>query len=229
MSALQRAAQLAHWRSAAMARRVEEASRIISDAARTAGGRVYVTFSGGKDSSVLLHLAHQLLGPIEARIILWPESDVISNFGQVLDGWRQRWPGVTIREVHLFRDSVGDAVADRWDALHDDGGAYLIGLRADESRARMMTLKAHGVIHRMASGLLRVAPLAWWRTADVAAYTTAHDLPLLDNYVQGGFGERTSTRVPREQVRDQFLFELRTRDPQGYNQLVLMYPDLCGR
>lgn len=210
-----------------MARRVAEASGVITQAAAQSGGRLYVAFSGGKDSSVMLHLAHQILGPVEARIILWPESDIISNFGAVISAWRERWPGVAIREVHLYREDSGDTVSDRWDALHDECRAYLIGLRADESRARLITLKTHGVMYRTVAGLLRASPLAWWRTADVAAYTIAKDLPVLDNYAAGGFKERTSTRVPREEVRDRFLFELKQRDLSGYNRLLRLYPEIA--
>lgn len=226
MTLIQRAAHLAHAHSAAMKRRIQEASLCTEQGLAQTVGEPYVAFSAGKDSAAMLHLVHRLLGPVQARIILWPESDLVSNFTAILHQWRARWSAIDLRVVQMHRGGVADAVADRWDAIHDDRGTFFTGLRADESRARRMTLRSHGTVYRMKTGRLRVAPLAWWTSADVAAYVVSNDLPTLDNYLQGGFAERTATRVPRKQVRERFLEELRARDPQGFNRLVLMYPEL---
>lgn len=216
----------AYARMPSHAKRVDEARRCVEVALEKCA-QPYVAFSCGKDSAAMLHMVQQFVPGIEARFIRWTESELLDDFERVIREWQARGINLTILDLH--RDSIFERGGDRWQQLQElspcDG--YFIGLRAEESRARRMTLKAHGDIYRMANGLLRISPLAWWKTEDVAAYTVTHDLPTLNAYVTDGFDQRTSARVPREEVRSESLTALRIRDPQRWNLLCAKYPEVA--
>jgi predicted phosphoadenosine phosphosulfate sulfurtransferase len=204
-------------------RRVAEAEAVVA-AALARCARPYVAFSGGKDSAALLWLARRAAPAIPARILLWPESHLLGDYDAVLAAWAARGPAV--EPLRLTRASLAERAPERWGRLHAAGGhdAVLVGLRMDESRVRRISLARWGAIHQPAAGPLRVAPLMRWTTLDVAAAIEAHDLPCLSVYREEGYASRTSTRIPREAVRDRALADLRARDPAAWAALRQVYP-----
>lgn len=204
-------------------RKVEAAKAIIDKALSM--GRFYVAWSCGKDSSAMLHLARSVKCDIEARFIRWTESQMLDDFERVVSWWQSQGLNLTILDLH--RESLDDKVKSRWSILEAlslvDG--YFIGFRAGESRGRKMTLAKDGTIYRRNDGMIRVCPLAWWSTIDVASYTLQNGIPILDAYAKDGFDQRTSARVPRESVRHMALADLRNRDIGRFNQLCAAYPE----
>jgi len=77
------------------------------------------------------------------------------------------------------------------------------------------------------AGIYRICPLADWRLADVAAYIITRGIPLPGGY-EGGFGERTTTRLARRPVV-QFgqLATLRARHPEAYFTIIRRWPELA--
>lgn len=225
MNSMEILAAKAHATRAAYRRKIEQAQEIIDSGFRACSSP-YVAFSCGKDSSVLLHLVQRVYPSIEARFIRWTESQLLDDFERVIGEWRQR--SINLQILDLHRASINDKGGDRWGQLQQlspcDG--FFIGLRSQESKARKMTLAVHGTVYRMAAGLVRIAPLAWWNTDDVAAYCVQHQLPLLDAYQADGFNQRTSARVPREIVRSEALHALKVRDPQRWALLCQQYPEV---
>src|SRR5690606_35387770 len=148
----------------------------------------------------------------------------IGDFEAVVDAWRRRGQQVTV--VRLDRPSLGESVAGRWQNLHGDADAVFVGLRADESRARGLTLRHHGTIHQPAEGPLRICPIAWFGVRDVGALIALHDLPVLAAY-DHGLELRTTSRVPREAwgIRGRFLDELHERDPANWARLRARWPE----
>lgn len=208
-------------------RRVEHSRAILREALGAHPG-LYVAWSAGKDSAVCLELAREVRADIAARILTWPETRLLGDYDRVIAAWRER--GAHIEEVQLNRSRLSDSVANRWWTLHAEAPGYICGLRADESRVRRITLAKHGQVHLQTSGLrplLRVSPIAWWQTIDVAAFVVARDLPVLSVYSETpeGFDRRTSSRVPRESVRDDFFTDLQERDPAAMQALHALYPD----
>lgn len=205
-------------------RRVAQAQDIIAKSLEVCGNP-YVACSFGKDSSAMLHLVLCYAPSIEVRFLRWTESQMLDDFDRVIEWWLNR--GINLHIIDMHRDSIDEKAGDRWQKVEEfspcDG--YFIGLRADESRGRRITLSKDGEIYVRKDGMVRLAPLAWWRTIDVAAYTLAHDLPMLDAYNAGGFEQRTSARVPRESVRPNALSELKRRDIGRFNALVSKYPE----
>lgn len=190
---------------------------------------MYVAFSGGKDSAALLDLVIEQKPDTEARMLLWPESEVMADYDRVISAWRDR--GVRVSVLRLSRNSLDESVSDRWQSLAQmaPAGGVFVGLRADESRHRAIALARHGVVHRYVSGplagLVRAAPLAAWQTADVGAWISTRDLPVLDTYDVLGISARTSSRIPRGQARDQAMSQMAVARPWATTALRHIYPD----
>lgn len=215
-----------HAKLPGYSRRISEANRIIRGSLEQIDSP-YVACSFGKDSAVLLHLVLQFLPGVRVRFLRWSgETELINNFDSVIQQWVDRY-NINLEQVELSRETL-TAGKGRWSSIQHDADGYFVGLRADESRARKITLKSAGVIYKMKSGLVRVSPLAWWKTMDVAAYVLEHSLPLPDSYSAEGIGSRTSARIPRENwgIRDQFFIDLRQRDPAAASILVERFPEL---
>lgn len=222
---IKEAAYRARSLTAAYSRRIDEALAII-DRALDLCEAPYVACSFGKDSAVLLDLVRRRVPDIEARFIRWPETEYLGNYDEVIQAWRDRGANIVI--LDLQRASLDEKVSGRWKMLREmtptDG--VFIGLRAEESVARRTTLMVHGTLFQSKDGYRRISPLAWWRTIDVAAYITEHDLPTLDTYRQRGFSERTASRIPRAEVRGERLRQIRADDPQAWLGLVQIYPEV---
>lgn len=216
----------AHMRRCAYLRKVEQARHIINDGL-AACSLPYVAMSFGKDSAAMLHLVQQVRPDVEARFIRWTESQYLDDFERVIAEWQNHGINLSILDMH--RGSINENGGDRWEALQQLSPAdgFFVGLRAQENKnSRGMTLKVHGTVYRLANGLWRICPLAWWSTDDVAAYTIQHDLPMLDAYRADGFDKRTSARVPRATVRSEALHGLKVRDPSRFEKLCQAYPEV---
>ncbi|TCO70255.1 phosphoadenosine phosphosulfate reductase family protein [Rhodovulum euryhalinum] len=222
-----RKSALLNARLASHRRKVEKAEAVVKEAI-SIGKNPYVAFSCGKDSAAMLHLVLKHAPDTVARIILWDESKFIGDFDEVIDAWRAR--GARIEVLRLSRTSLLDKVSDRWEQLQsqDNHDMFFVGLRASESMARKNTLRRHGQLYLAASGLWRVCPLAWMTDMDIASIVETNDLPVLRVYKDHGYSERTATRVPREQVRGEFLSAIQERDPVRYLAFKRAFPELEG-
>lgn len=207
------------------ARKVAAAKEVIAETIAD-HPQCFVAYSGGKDSTALLWLAREVQPDIEARILLWPESELLGNFAEIIAAWREC--GANIRELHLTRSSVAEKNKDKWRRLNDlaPATAVFIGLRASESSQRRIALHRYGVVHRRSSdGRVRVCPLAWWSTHDIAAAIHANNLPMLNRYDES-IDVRTSTRVvARAGIGKRILHDMHERDPAAWARLRSIYPE----
>jgi len=183
----------------------------------------YVSFSGGKDSAVLLHLVRLVNPEIPARCLLWEKE---SRFLADYDSFFQKWGNV--ETVTLNRNTLADAANTRWAALENDSDAAFLGLREEESKGRRMTLRVHGRSFKRKDGRWRFCPLGRWTTAEITAYIVSRDLPILPAYETIGMDARTSTRIPRTSVREQALADLARYNPKGLVALRAQFPELCS-
>lgn len=78
----------------------------------------------------------------------------------------------------------------------------------------------------MASGRLRICPLARWRTEDVGAYIVARRLPLLAAYREEGLETRTTARLTGTAVRMGALVRLKMHHPDQYQIIIARWPEL---
>lgn len=188
----------------------------------------FVSCSFGKDSAVLLHMVMKHRSNIEARFIKWPESYLIYDFEKVIEAWIAL--GANVKILELTRESLNDKVRDRWlrlAAMNEADGSF-VGLRADESKGRRMTLISNGTVFKNKNGFYRICPIAFFNTEDVAAYIYQHNLPTLNIYKQEGFQKRTSSRIPRNDffIRQEMIQNLRLRDYSSFKKVLDMFPEI---
>lgn len=183
----------------------------------------YLACSFGKDSAVMLHLVLQQKPDIDVRFIRWKqETEFIDNYDEVIS----KWSGLKLTQVELSREFLSEKRTDRYDTVGYD--SYFIGLRSQESTARRITLKTHGTFYRNISGMVRISPLADWTEKEITAYVVSNDLPTLNTYKSDGFHSRTASRIPRADhgIRESFLADLKHRDFESYQKLLLKFPEI---
>lgn len=204
-------------------KRISQANKIISASLETCK-TPYVSCSFGKDSAVMLHLVLQHQPNIPVKFLRWRgETENIDCFDAVIDEWLIRC-NINLEQIELSRDSLSDNRSQRWSILHQGCDLIFIGLRAQESKQRRISLRRHGASHILKSGIVRSCPIAWWETHDVAAYVAEHKLPMLNTYELSIDG-RTSARVPRENynIRENFYDEMREINPDGLRALQQLF------
>lgn len=191
-------------------------------------GRVenpYVACSFGKDSAVMLHLILQQNPNIKVRFIRWKfETEFIDNYDEIIT----QWGAINLDQIEFSRDSLSDKRKDRYETKSYD--SYFIGLRKDESVARRITLKTHGLFYKNKADMIRISPLADWNEKDIASYMFSNKLPILNTYKNTGMTSRTASRIPREDfgIRQSFLIDLKQRDFTSYQNLINHFPEIIS-
>lgn len=167
-------------------------------------GPCYASFSGGKDSLVLLGLLSEasLLASIP---VVWLQANPKVNPDAILavDAAAERF-GIAIERRQYHSPWPGNITREKTEAVSSrnflqacavvdaDYGRRILGLRADESGVRKIRFRRWGL-----SSLNSCAPLGWWTIQDVYAYAAHHALPLCSVYAMfgGGRWERHTLRV----------------------------------
>lgn len=213
MDALEKAGFLAYARtSGVFAKRVREAREIISRALAVSS-HPYVAFSGGKDSTVMLHLVR------EQR----PETVAVYSHDEYTlpetDEYLASVPGVSMFASHvrhaawfcawddpsLLPDGVEWIEKERLtqDATqlyvwtHGYDGSF-VGLRAEENSRRRVAIKQRGTLYRPASwrGVWVCLPLAWWTWRDIWAYIVQNGVPY-----NRAYDRMSEMGIPRREQR----------------------------
>lgn len=227
---------LLHARLPAFARKVAQAERSISEALAVMQ-RPYVSFSGGKDSSVLLHLVRcqapecpailsddeWLLPETEALIAATPN---LIRVARPLEhaAWFTAWEH---GRSATLPDSAEWVDGSRWQWARDERGhdGVFLGLRADENARRRLYLRRFGPAHFSATHQMwHINPLAWWSVRDVWAYLHSREVPH-----NAAYDVLTRLGVPREQQR---VGPLAVERVLGYGQLAILkrgWPALWNR
>lgn len=190
-------ADLVHARLGAFGRRVERALDSIARAAEI--GRIGVSFSGGKDSTVTLDLVRRVCPDAPAAFF-----DSGSEYQSAVDLAKQlgvidQRPRLSLLELSRYSGWWGypdpvDAGCD-WDAkgiLIDEPSEVFVcrqrlsvialGLRGAESRGRSWNAKVRGDLYQSRDRTWRLCPLATWSTEDVWAYIASRALPYCAAY-----------------------------------------------
>lgn len=183
----------------------------------------YLACSFGKDSSVMLHLVLEYAPEIPVRFATHPETNLLDDYERVINWWKEQH---NINFVDVFCDGGFVKVKHHQRKMLDNGDwdSFFLGIRAEESKGRRISLKMHGDFHNLANGRTKICPLAWWKEKDVAAYIFANKLPLLDKYAFEGVEARTTSGIARTHLHETMV-SLRNRDLQRFNELIKLYPD----
>ncbi|HZT90321.1 MAG TPA: phosphoadenosine phosphosulfate reductase family protein [Stellaceae bacterium] len=255
MDALTRAGYLAHAQSVAYGRRLAETRRLLREAARL--GRPALMISGGKDSLVLSDIArHEFGNDVEGFFIdsgaehpaalaviealrqrswrietVYPERSIVEML-KLIGGLGYSGPEQLPGEWHWAgSDWKRILITEPAAAIRERGyPVTLLGLRADESRPRAMSMRRYGPIRTRRDGAVIACPLAWWTGADVMAYALAHNLPLSEIYLREGETSperrRTGTLLGDTSTRYGRWAELRHMWPDVWMRLIEIFPEM---
>lgn len=187
-------------------RRLEKTRLFIADCLSRCSNP-YVAWSGGKDSTVMLHLVMEQRPDIPA-VCIQSELDNPDNIEMIERATKEL--GVNLILIH--------PEASPWEILEKHGGPFgqvnvasseldkkcfyepinkavkehgfdaaFIGLRAEESRSRLMNRRVRGLSYRQKAGMQIFTPLADWTGRDIFAYTVTRELPMNKVYSKTKF------------------------------------------
>lgn len=174
----------------------------------------YVACSFGKDSAVMLHLILQHKKDIRVLFAVSDETFVIDNYDEVI----KLWGDINLSMLHCSRETDGRTHSSSKMSNYFDYDSYFVGIRAEESKNRRMSLKYQGLFYKKKDNKVRISPLADWTDKDIIAYIYANKLPLLDTYKVFSEKARTSSAVPTI-GRERMLSMLQKRDINAFNKL----------
>ncbi len=209
----------------------------------------YISFSGGKDSTVLLHLVRSQAPDLP---VVWSDAEweypetvafVDATATALAPGQLLRFSSVnTHTEGFTSWDSMRPWLrqphpAMRWEDKRVWGqragmGAVFLGLRAEESRERRLRLKQAGPLAWVAADQMGHAnPLAWWSVDDVWAYLLTQDVaynPVYD--ILSGLGiapryQRVGPLAQRRVLGYGSLATLQRGWPELFNRLAALWPE----
>lgn len=198
MQALERAGMLAHSSSAGFRSRIARALKTLEKAAEQ-GLSPYISVSGGKDSTVMLHLARSVFPQAPALFaddeFNLPETlellDTIPNLVRVAGRrqhaeWFTAWdngPENVPEGTHWIEDIEGDSRMNTW-AKAEGHDAACIGVRAQENWYRRIYIakyaKKNGgspLAYIKKRDMWHIYPVGFLTVQDVWACIALHKLP----------------------------------------------------
>lgn len=184
----------------------------------------YVACSFGKDSSVLLHIVRKFRPDIPVILARRIETDLLDNYDEVIQKWGKLNLTIVTYTGWLEEGFSGLHLEDVLTINTESYDSFFVGLRAEESWARKVSLKKYGMFHKLKIGKIRIAPLAWWAIDDVICYIVTNNIPVLGKYFKEGFDSRTTANIsssfPHECIQS-----LKRRNLSAYNQLLKILPE----
>ena len=227
-----------HARTAAFRRKVSQAQNIIQGALDSMVCP-YVAFSGGKDSSVVLHLVRAQAPDTPA---VWSDDEwnlpetiklidqtphCIRIASQVHHAdWFVSWPDgpVNLPSGTIWIEDAHKGGLQTYARQRGYDGVFL-GLRADENSRRRVHLRSLGTLYFAGNNQVwQCNPLAWWSVIDVWAYLRTYQAPY-----NAAYDKLSALGIPLERQR---IGPLAVGRVLGYGQLALLkrgWPDLYNR
>lgn len=190
--------------------KVERSQRAISELLGKCK-KPYVSWSGGKDSTVMLYLTLRLKPGID--VVYFDAGACLPDTGEYMERLADRWKvnlrvvktrpildvlseyGVDSRKVeyqtmkHTVYEPVKRLAGEGYDGA-------LIGIRSDESRGRNMAAKKYGqVFCAKGYGTWQAWPMLWWTAADVWLFIDTYGIPYSPDYDKTRFCGREDLRI----------------------------------
>jgi phosphoadenosine phosphosulfate reductase len=227
----------------AYTRNIERSLRVIEEALKEESAS-YVSWSGGKDSTVLLDLVRKInpnIPIVHVRTdIEYPDcKEWVDKFiqeqglnvtileppsaWQVLIEEGGPFGQVNVATSRIDKECFFDPIAKENEAKHYK--QVFLGLRAEESNARRMNALSRGTrYYNKSRKLWTTLPLAWWTARDIFAYHVVNDLPWEPIY------DRTYLHPDPERIREGWWTTGQTAHRHGMGDwLRYHYPQLWRR
>ena len=195
MTPLQIAAFRAHTESSTFRRKLAALDAFMDTVCPATS---YVSFSAGKDSSVIAHACHERHPGIAMLMVdpgvpthwtlrertNWLDYATVNGWNLTVFPWN-KWG--TRRDEETTEEYQARVHADMFRDLHayaERSGltCRIMGLRAAESRARRYSIGRRGAVYSYAGGGSAMLPISTWQTDDVWAYIVTNNLPWLEIY-----------------------------------------------
>ena len=241
---------LTHSKTQVFKRRVEKSKEIIIEFIEL-GVKSYGAISGGKDSTVLMHLINSIC-PTMPFVSEKDDMDFPNEleYMQLLETKYNLpltilTPDVKLWDILLNHDftedihSKGTNFSDQYfygllkeyQTQNQYKGIFL-GLRAKESKGRLHNLMSRGYIYYNSTWKQVICqPLADWTAQDIFAYLFANNVPILDVYFKTKFVDspediRKSWVLPSAQTSRGQAVWLKYYYPEIYRKLCMINPKL---
>lgn len=236
-SEIQRKMDLLHARTQEFRSAVASAKQIIFHALQHMKNP-YVSFSGGKDSLVMLHMILEQTRDIP--VIYWDADASYPDTDEFLDRLTAQWEFDLIRiktepMLDVFRKyGINDSKIEEKTMIATvyrpikklmkryrfDG--VFVGLREQESFGRRQLIKHKGqMFWNKDQGVTECLPVAYFTVEDIWAYITSQNLPYNAVY------DRTS--IPRNDIRVSYWCGESAREFGRFVWLKKEYPELYNR
>ncbi len=158
----------------------------------------YISYSGGKDSSVMLHL----ISKYTKELPVFTEHDDLDTFGKEkhckefveLCGFKnyeyvkasesafnQLNIDTVIGEKEMSANKLFYKVVDTFLEKYPECDGHFMGIRAQESKGRKINYAIRGEIYQRGN-LLVCAPLSQWKGVEVFSYIIQNKLPYMHVY-----------------------------------------------
>lgn len=207
--------------------------RLRDDLARELDDTCYVSFSGGKDSTVLAHAAHLALPGIpilcsDSGVPFRWTADERDRFAACARerGWNYRtftwdkWGQTRVTaDAAKYRASVHASQfeeLERWATAHGYT-RRVMGLRAEESRKRRISLGTD-----RGSSKTRLCPIGLWKIDHVWAYLVEHGLPWVGIYDHQGPAARNGL-IGLNAAENGRLVYLKHHYPEAYRVARMLF------
>jgi len=216
---------------------VEKTEQVVCKALRRMK-KPYVSFSGGKDSLVMLHLVLERKQDIP--LVYWDADASNPDTEKFLKLIVEEWDLDLIR----FKTESMMSVFRRYGVNHPqieqktmiatvynpikklmkeyDFDGVFVGLRREESFGRRQLIKYRGSLFRNESqGVLECLPVAYFTVEDIWAYITSKGLPYNAVY--------DHTSIPRNEIRVSYWCGESAREFGRFVWLKKEYPELYNK
>lgn len=230
-------------------RRVEKALDAIRRAAEI--GKIGVSFSGGKDSTVVLHLVRSVVP--DAPAAFFDSGDELPDTRAMVSelGVETVAPRLTMREMARYSgwwgyehpvdpgcpfDAMSVLIKEPSETFVVRRGLRAIahGVRAEESGGRSKHIAKRGELYQGADRTWYCMPIARWELADVWAYIASHGLRY-----HRAYDAMSRAGIPRESQRVAGLLGergsgwgrhalLRRYAPRAWAEIVREFPGIDG-
>lgn len=224
--------------------KIDRSKRVISELMSKCK-KPYLSWSGGKDSTIMLYLALQLNPQLD--VIYFDANACLPDTEQYMERIKDEWAintrviktmpiidvlskyGVNSSSVeyqtmkHTVYEPVKQLICEGYDGS-------LVGIRAEESNGRNMAAAKYGqIFKRKEYNTWQAWPMLWWKSTDIWLFIDSYNIPYSPDYDKTRFCSREEMRISywageTNRTYGRWVW-LKYYYPELYNRLLERVPD----